>query len=187
LRHRSSLWAQCAYDHLPSCKAVRRWHVRPSFSGGHRTWAVLTYLGLFPQRDRGLRQYRPRQLARMMGPYPTMLRDRRRRRPAAADAPVHAIGRAHSARAGVATHALPRSLGDVVRRMVTGQVGHAVDRAGKRTSAITAAISLNSTYATANRLAVVLAPIAASAELVAVPMFCPTINAQAWSSATAPA
>src|SRR5215510_999009 len=143
--------------------------------------------GLFPQRDRGLRQYRPRQLARMMGPYPTMLRDRRRRRPAAADAPVHAIGRAHSARAGVATHALPRSLGDVVRRMVTGQVGHAVDRAGKRTSAITAAISLNSTYATANRLAVVLAPIAASAELVAVPMFCPTINAQAWSSATAPA
>src|SRR5215831_13067810 len=58
---------------------------------------------------------------------------------------------------------------------------------GKDTSAIKAGVSLNSTYAMANRLAVVPAPIEANAELVAVPMFCPTINAQAWSSPTAPA
>ena len=38
-----------------------------------------------------------------------------------------------------------------------------------------------------NRLAVVLAPIAALAELVAVPMFCPMISAQPWSSPMAPA
>ena len=38
---------------------------------------------------------------------------------------------------------------------------------GKGTNAITAAIILNSTYAMANRLAVVLAPIAAHAEPVA--------------------
>jgi hypothetical protein len=43
---------------------------------------------------------------------------------------------------------------------------------GKSTNAITGAINLNSTYAMANRLAVVLAPMAANAELVAVPMFC---------------
>jgi hypothetical protein len=49
---------------------------------------------------------------------------------------------------------------------------------GKNTKAIAAAIILNSTYAMASRLAVVLAPIAANAELVAVPMFCPMINAQ---------
>jgi len=36
-------------------------------------------------------------------------------------------------------------------------------------------------------LAVLLAPIAAIAELVAVPMFCPMISAQAWSSPMAPA
>jgi hypothetical protein len=58
---------------------------------------------------------------------------------------------------------------------------------GKRTNAITAAIVLNNTYAMANRLAVVLAPMAANAELVAVPMFCPMISAQPWSSPTAPA
>jgi hypothetical protein len=58
---------------------------------------------------------------------------------------------------------------------------------GKSTNAITAAIILNSTYAMANRLAMALAPIAANAELVAVPMFCPMINAQPWSSPTAPA
>src|SRR5262245_29956200 len=58
---------------------------------------------------------------------------------------------------------------------------------GKSTSAIRAAITLNSMYAMASRLAVLLAPIAASAELVAVPMFCPMISAHAWSSPTAPA
>jgi hypothetical protein len=58
---------------------------------------------------------------------------------------------------------------------------------GQSTNAIKAAISLNKMYARANRLAVLLAPIAAKAELVAVPMFCPMISAQAWSSPTAPA
>src|SRR5215831_18716731 len=58
---------------------------------------------------------------------------------------------------------------------------------GKSTSAIKAAISLNKMYARAKRLAVLLAPIAARAELVAVPMFCPMMSAQAWSSPTAPA
>src|SRR5262245_7503049 len=39
----------------------------PSFSNGHRTCAVLTQpLGHFPKGDRGLRQYRPRRLPRMM-------------------------------------------------------------------------------------------------------------------------
>ena len=47
---------------------------------------------------------------------------------------------------------------------------------GKSTSAIRAAISLNRMYARANLLAVLLAPIAANAELVAVPMFCPMIR-----------
>lgn len=44
-------------------------------------------------------------------------------------------------------------------------------------SAIRAAISLKAIYATANRLAVLEAPIAATAELVAVPMFWPMTNA----------
>lgn len=58
---------------------------------------------------------------------------------------------------------------------------------GNRISAMSAAISLNRMYATASRLAVVLAPMAAKAELVAVPMFCPMISAKPCSSPIAPA
>jgi hypothetical protein len=49
----------------------------------------------------------------------------------------------------------------------------------KSASAIKAALRLNKMWARANRLAVKLAPIAAMAELVAEPMFCPMMSAQA--------